>query len=72
MINNKIELALAEQVRAACLHAALAAYEEGGMLGLCQQGRFELAMDAITALNLTAITEAQPSVPPNKPITENK
>lgn len=55
MINSKTELA--EQVRAACLQAALAAYEEGGLLGLCQQGRFELAMDAINALNLDAITQ---------------
>ncbi|ART82751.1 hypothetical protein CBP31_09045 [Oceanisphaera profunda] len=57
MINNKTELALAEQVRAACLQAALAAYEEGGMLCLCQQGRFELAMDAIATLNLAAMVQ---------------
>ena len=57
MINSKTKLALAEQVRAACLAAAKAAYEEGGLLGLCQQGRFELAMDAINALNLEAITQ---------------
>lgn len=55
MINNKTELA--EQVRKACLQAAHAAYEEGGMLGLCQQGRFELAMDAIATLNLAAMVQ---------------
>ncbi|MFD1009331.1 MULTISPECIES: hypothetical protein [Oceanisphaera] len=55
MINNKAELALAEQVRLACLAVALAAYEEGGMLGLCQQGRFELALDAIKTLDLEPI-----------------
>ena len=40
------------------MQAALAAYEEGGLLGLCQQGRFELAMDAINALNLDVIIQA--------------
>lgn len=43
----------AEHIRQACLQAALAAYEQGGLLGLCQEGRFELAMDAIRHLNLT-------------------
>lgn len=50
---------LAEQVRMACLEAALDAYEEGGMLGLCQQGRFDLAMDAIQALNLALVIQQQ-------------
>lgn len=54
MLNSKTELA--EQVRTACLQAALAAYEEAGMLGLCQEGRFELAMDAINNLDLSALT----------------
>ena len=61
MINSKAELVLAEQVRAACLQAALAAYEEAGMLGLCQQGRFERAMDAINNLDLAALTSTCPS-----------
>lgn len=56
MLNSKTELA--EQVRTACLQAALAAYEEAGMLGLCQEGRFELAMDAINNLDLSALTQA--------------
>lgn len=55
MLNSKTKLA--EQVRAACLQAAHAAYEEGGLLGLCQQGRFELAMDAINALNLDILIQ---------------
>ena len=56
MLNRKTKLA--EQVRVACLQAAMAAYEEGGLLGLCQQGRFELAMDAINTLNLTPLLQA--------------
>lgn len=59
---NKAELA--EQVRLACLQTAQAAYEEGGLLGLCQQGRFELAMDAIRTLDLAPLIQAPP--PANK------
>ncbi|WP_202798267.1 hypothetical protein [Oceanimonas sp. GK1] len=47
----------AEQLRQACLTAALNAYEEGGLLGLCQQGRLELAMDAIRRLDLSPFVE---------------
>ena len=50
----------------ACLAAAQAAYEEGGMLGLCQQGRFELAMDAIHTLNLDTIIQTAQPTPQNK------
>ncbi|ART80710.1 hypothetical protein [Oceanisphaera avium] len=57
-MSSQTNSALAEQVRAACLRAAQAAYEEGGWLGLCQQGRFELAMEAIIALNLDALIES--------------
>ena len=45
-------LALAEQVRAACLQAALDAYERAGIAGLCGEGRWELAIQAIRTLDL--------------------
>lgn len=45
-------LALAEAVRAACLRAALSSYENARMDGLCGEGAFELALDAVRALNL--------------------
>lgn len=57
-MSHKTKRALAEQVRVACLGAAQAAYEEAGWLGLCQQGRFELAMDAIHQLDLSRFSEA--------------
>ncbi|MGO1247246.1 MAG: hypothetical protein ACTHY5_00640 [Oceanisphaera sp.] len=60
MISNS-SWVLAKQVQQACLQTALAAYEEGGLLGLCQQGRFELAMDAIAALDVTSLTQLPPS-----------
>ncbi|MBZ0072176.1 MAG: hypothetical protein WCY26_06640 [Thiohalobacteraceae bacterium] len=43
---------LAEVVRSACVEAALAAYEEAGILGLCHEGRWEYALQAIKALDL--------------------
>lgn len=48
---------LAERVRHACLRAALDAYEQGGLAGLCEAGRWDLAMDAIRALNLQTLLE---------------
>lgn len=49
--------ALAEQVRAACLEAALAAYEQAGIAGLCGEGRWELAIQAIRTLDLARLLE---------------
>ncbi|HYW04149.1 MAG TPA: acetyltransferase [Gammaproteobacteria bacterium] len=43
---------LAQRVRQACLRAALEAWEEGGIAGLCAEGRWELAVDAVRALDL--------------------
>jgi hypothetical protein len=37
---------IAEVVRAACLEAALEAYEEAGICGLYAEGRWEYAMQA--------------------------
>jgi len=46
---------LVEAVRDTCLEAARRAYEEGGMSGLCAEGRFELALDAIRGLDLDGL-----------------
>lgn len=46
---------LAEAVRAACIKAALDAYEEGGILGLCAEGRWEYAISALQQLDLEAL-----------------
>jgi hypothetical protein len=46
---------LAEAVRAACVAAAQRAYEEGGMRGLCAEGRWELAVDAMREFNLQGL-----------------
>ena len=43
---------IAEAVREACLQAALDAYEEAGFSGLCADGRWECAVDALRRLDL--------------------
>jgi hypothetical protein len=46
---------LAEAIRTACLEAALRAYEDAGISGLCEEGRWECAVQAIKGLDLTAL-----------------
>lgn len=52
------EQRLAEAVRAACIKAALEAYEEGGVLGLCAEGRWEYAISALQKLDVAAVAAA--------------
>lgn len=42
----------AEAVRAACVQAAVAAYEDAGIQGLCEEGRWEAAVGAIESIDL--------------------
>jgi hypothetical protein len=46
---------LAEAVRTACLQAALRAYEDAGISGLCEEGRWECAVQAIKGVDLNAL-----------------
>lgn len=55
--NNIEQNRIAEAVRQACVEAALTAYEDAGMGGLCHEGRWECAVDAMRALNVAAIVE---------------
>ncbi|MCP5420875.1 MAG: acetyltransferase [Gammaproteobacteria bacterium] len=63
---------MAERVRSACLEAALAAYEEAGIHGLCAAGRWEYALQAISTLDLQSLL-AQP-IPESldRPATEER
>lgn len=47
--------AIAEAVRQACLDAARRAHEEAGISGLCAEGRWEMALQAVANLDLTAV-----------------
>lgn len=48
---------IAEAVRQACIAAALRAYEDAGLSGLCQEGRWECAVDAMRALPLRPLLQ---------------
>jgi len=52
--------ALAEAARQACIAAALAAYEDAGVLGLCAEGRWEAAVSAMQSLELRDIAGRTP------------
>src|SRR5262244_1024596 len=54
------QLRIAETVRAACIAAALAGYEDAGMHGLCHEGAWECAVDAMRALNLRTLLTGPP------------
>jgi hypothetical protein len=52
------ELQFADAVREACLRAALQAYEQAGISGLCGEGRWEIAVQAIRSLDLQQVVDA--------------
>ena len=54
-MNDKTKLA--EAVRTACLEAALRAYEDAGISGLCEDGRWECAVQAIKGVDLSALVK---------------
>jgi len=45
----------AEQVRAACIEAALRGYERAATSGLCGEGALEAAVSAMRMLDLTTL-----------------
>ncbi|HEY1233445.1 MAG TPA: acetyltransferase [Candidatus Binatia bacterium] len=46
---------LAKRIRQACLEAIIQAYDEGGIQGLCAEGRWELAVSTLRTLDLTPL-----------------
>jgi hypothetical protein len=56
---------IAEAVRAACVEAALDAFEDASMSGLCCTGAWECAVGAVRTLDLgPVVAEAEPERPP--------
>ncbi len=55
-INEKRRIAKA--VQQACVRAALEGYERAASDGLCHEGAWEAAVDAIRALDMDAILQA--------------
>ena len=50
-------LQVAAAVRNACVRAALDGYEQAQIAGLCQEGAWECAVDAMRKLDLKSILE---------------
>jgi hypothetical protein len=46
---------LAKRIRDACLGAALQAYEDAGVQGLCAEGRWEVAVGALRTVELAPL-----------------
>ncbi len=63
-MTHPIEIARA--VRSACVQAALDGYEQAQIAGLCQEGAWEVAVDAIRMVDLKEILRkmAAESPPP--------
>jgi hypothetical protein len=57
---TEVDLPLATAVRDACVQAALAAYEDAAMSGLCHEGAWECAVDAIRSLDIERLIAALP------------
>ncbi|OHC65715.1 MAG: hypothetical protein A3H93_18730 [Rhodocyclales bacterium RIFCSPLOWO2_02_FULL_63_24] len=51
---------LADRVRNACVAAALDGYERAQIAGLCQEGAWECAVDAMRMLELRTILQEEP------------
>lgn len=49
--------ALVEQIRAACIQAALDGYETASADGLCAEGAWECAVDAMRHADLAALAQ---------------
>ena len=62
----------AESIRRALIEAAQAAYEDAGIQGLCEEGRWEAAVSAMRALDVGAITrESDASADPHRPARDS-
>jgi hypothetical protein len=46
---------LAKRIREVCLDAVVQAYEDAGMQGLCAEGRWEAAVDALRTVDLAPL-----------------
>lgn len=55
MSNPNRDRRIAEAVRAACVATAEASYERAAADGLCDEGAWEVAIDAMRSLDIEAI-----------------
>jgi hypothetical protein len=50
-------LKFASDIRTACQRAAVAAYEDAGIQGLCHEGRWEAAVSAMQMIDLQLLVQ---------------
>ena len=60
-------LQIAAAVRNACVRAPLDSYERAQIAGLCQEGAWEAAIDAMRMLDLTRLPDPGPMEPASPP-----
>lgn len=51
------DLLLANAVRQACVRAVIEGYQQASISGLCHEGAFEAAVDAVRMLDLAAVLQ---------------
>ncbi|MBL8250089.1 MAG: hypothetical protein JNK31_00315 [Candidatus Competibacter sp.] len=66
---NEESRRLAERVRSACVQAALDAYQDAGLSGLCAEGRWEYTIGALRQMDLSPLL-ADPA--PESPVRGDK
>ncbi|MCM2290002.1 MAG: hypothetical protein NDI67_13320 [Sulfuritalea sp.] len=59
MADAKKAMELASAMRTACIKAALDGYEQAQIAGLCQEGAWECAVDAMRKLDLETLLRSQ-------------
>lgn len=64
-MTESTSLNIATAVRNACVLAALDAYENAQIAGLCQEGAWEVAIDAMRTLDIRTVAEAAAKQEPN-------
>lgn len=57
---QKHKIRVAEAIKGACLKAAIEAYQDAKMSGLCQEGAWEVALDAIKSLEVEMVLRTLP------------
>lgn len=55
---DELGMLVAQAVVQKCKATLIEAYDEGGISGLCEEGRFELAVGALNSIDLNKVTEA--------------
>lgn len=58
---------LAESIREAFVEAALAAYEDARVRGLCHEGAWEIAVGALRQVDVAALLERESAPEPRGP-----